>query len=553
MRYSRQALARHIADGYDTSSAASLFNVRLDFIEREQRTPEYLKYLKNELGRNRDNTVTKGQLAKAIEGVDGQGGGRRYYPLNPYSTPLPRVYDKPLDPYPYEALNPYFAPLIAFDEPLSTEEIYEDGVDIVSKLEGVEQLVDQRLYNLISHLLPDQVDSLDWDAITGKPNFFSGRYPDLSDKPDTFPPAAHNHDGRYYTEDQSNLLLSEKSNADHAHDHTYFTQRQINEGFAPISTISATSPNVLAAVEGFTDEQDRKALEVLGLTREYVDLNLKQLSETSLPTVAHGMIISPTNNNEILYVNNGRSISRLDRATGTDLRRFAQGESSATDFIGITYDSTNSEVLSVDNNSNRWFRYGTDGTLLGVRNLSTRSPNINTLPTGITYNATSREVLVSDRRDPRYWFRYSTDGTYLGKVSLHSENTNPQGMTTISGNVLVVDGNGKVYVYEPDGTFIRAYNANLGGLTGISYDATNQEIWISNSARRWGTFEIVPHVKVPRITRLTGNGVLLTDRPFPNAPTGEVYYWGIAVSGSSQQSLQGYGVIPKSAISGTAS
>lgn len=43
------------------------------------------------------------------------------------------------------------------------------GLDYVKAMEGVKHLIDQRLYNIFSHLLPEQVDELDWDAITGKP------------------------------------------------------------------------------------------------------------------------------------------------------------------------------------------------------------------------------------------------------------------------------------------------------------------------------------------------------------------------------------------------
>lgn len=43
--YSRKSLAQHIANDGDSASAAALFNHKIDFIEKEQKTPQYLNYL----------------------------------------------------------------------------------------------------------------------------------------------------------------------------------------------------------------------------------------------------------------------------------------------------------------------------------------------------------------------------------------------------------------------------------------------------------------------------------------------------------------------------
>jgi len=49
---------------------------------------------------------------------------------------------------------------------------------------------------------------------------------DLSNVPETFPPSAHDHDGRYYTEAETDALLSGKSDTGHVHDDRYYTEAE---------------------------------------------------------------------------------------------------------------------------------------------------------------------------------------------------------------------------------------------------------------------------------------------------------------------------------------
>ena len=98
---------------------------------------------------------------------------------------------------------------------LAIEEPELDGVGVVSKLRGQKQRTADDIYELIRELL---------------------RWADIQGKPSTFPPAAHNHDDRYFTDDEIDQLLSGKSNTNHAHDHTYFTQEQINNLIADYTT-----------------------------------------------------------------------------------------------------------------------------------------------------------------------------------------------------------------------------------------------------------------------------------------------------------------------------
>lgn len=56
-------------------------------------------------------------------------------------------------------------------------------------------------------------DAADWDD-------------DIANKPSSFPPAAHDHDDRYYTEAETDSLLSGKSDVGHTHDDRYYTEAE---------------------------------------------------------------------------------------------------------------------------------------------------------------------------------------------------------------------------------------------------------------------------------------------------------------------------------------
>lgn len=65
--------------------------------------------------------------------------------------------------------------------------------------------------------IPGQ-DTHDWAGIT--------------DKPATFPPSAHNHDERYYTETETDKLLGGKSDTGHVHDDRYYTESEMDAKLA---------------------------------------------------------------------------------------------------------------------------------------------------------------------------------------------------------------------------------------------------------------------------------------------------------------------------------
>ena len=67
-------------------------------------------------------------------------------------------------------------------------------------------------------------DQADWDE-------------DISNKPPVFPPAAHDHDGRYYTELETEVLLAGKSDVGHDHDGRYYTETEMNSLLAGKSNV----------------------------------------------------------------------------------------------------------------------------------------------------------------------------------------------------------------------------------------------------------------------------------------------------------------------------
>lgn len=55
---------------------------------------------------------------------------------------------------------------------------------------------------------------------------------DISGIPAAFPPETHNHDDRYYTESETDILLSGKSDTGHNHDDRYYTETEVDTALA---------------------------------------------------------------------------------------------------------------------------------------------------------------------------------------------------------------------------------------------------------------------------------------------------------------------------------
>ena len=67
--YSRKNLARLVADGQDTASAAQTFNKSIEFIQKEQSTREYRNYLASQL-RDQINSERRRETANISRNIE---------------------------------------------------------------------------------------------------------------------------------------------------------------------------------------------------------------------------------------------------------------------------------------------------------------------------------------------------------------------------------------------------------------------------------------------------------------------------------------------------
>ena len=113
--------------------------------------------------------------------------------------------------------------------------------DLMTALGGksdVDHTHDDRYYTEgeTDALLGAKADSSDLGALARKDQADWGT--DLSNVPASFPPAAHDHDGRYYTEAETDALLAGKSDTGHTHDDRYYTEAETDGLLAGKSDIS---------------------------------------------------------------------------------------------------------------------------------------------------------------------------------------------------------------------------------------------------------------------------------------------------------------------------
>ena len=103
------------------------------------------------------------RFTQARPGRDGKDGSRKFYALDEQPA-LPPVYYQALDPFPHKELNPFLEPLKPFGDALSPEAPDLDGVGVTELLEGVEQLVDRRLFEIVSKFFMPKLDGIEDDA-----------------------------------------------------------------------------------------------------------------------------------------------------------------------------------------------------------------------------------------------------------------------------------------------------------------------------------------------------------------------------------------------------
>lgn len=80
-------------------------------------------------------------------------------------------------------------------------------------------------------------------------------FTEIDNLPSAFPPEAHNHDERYYTENETDTLLSGKSNNGHIHDDRYFTEAEITALLAGKSDTSHNHDSDYSAIGHTHDDR----------------------------------------------------------------------------------------------------------------------------------------------------------------------------------------------------------------------------------------------------------------------------------------------------------
>ena len=106
---------------------------------------------------------------------------------------------------------------------------------------------------------------------------------------------------------------------------------------------------------------------------------------------------------------------------------------------------------------------------------------------------------------------YSTTGTFLYSITLKSvpPTANWDGMTSNNSIIYIADNqSGDVFEYSPSGASLGFFDTKLGtGLSGASYDVSNNSIWVSDS-------------KTDHVYDFSTTGVLLSDFATDITPAG---------------------------------
>lgn len=105
----------------------------------------------------------------------------------------------------------------------------------ISEALSIAKSADAGLTNVRTELDKLKLDSVAVDKTLTKENFAADAKA-VGDALAKKASAEHNHDDRYYTEDEVNVKLSKKSDSDHTHDERYYQQNEIDEKFKSIKT-----------------------------------------------------------------------------------------------------------------------------------------------------------------------------------------------------------------------------------------------------------------------------------------------------------------------------
>lgn len=148
----------------------------------------------------------------------------------------------------------------------------------ISEALSIAKSADAGLTNVRTELDKLKLDSVAVDKTLTKENFAA----DAKAVGDALAKKAsteHNHDNRYYTEDEVNVKLSKKSDSDHTHDERYYQQNEIDEKLkVKANTINIHTLTIPTTSQLTDDTVDRYS--------KYIDLDIDGITSKDVISIS---------------------------------------------------------------------------------------------------------------------------------------------------------------------------------------------------------------------------------------------------------------------------
>ena len=148
----------------------------------------------------------------------------------------------------------------------------------VSEALSIAKSADAGLTNVRTELDKLKLDSVAVDKALTKENFAADAKA-VGDALAKKANAEHNHDDRYYTEDEVNVKLSKKSDSDHTHDERYYQQNEIDEKLkVKANTINIHTLTIPTTSQLTDDTVDRYS--------KYIDLDIDGITSKDVISIS---------------------------------------------------------------------------------------------------------------------------------------------------------------------------------------------------------------------------------------------------------------------------
>ena len=452
----KRVAAVRITERYDPTNG-----VQLESLPTLTTGGEYhVRFTQARPGRDGSNRRTGGMQPFSDDGMM----GRRYGPMIPFNR-----YNRPrMLPYTGDGMTgkPSGEPMLG-----RLPKKREGAQDMLSRLDGMPDAVADYIWAKISDRVPEGTTLRDaeqtFDLIRARLDGFIEGYTEAYTT--TEKSKLSGIEDRA-TRDQSGieilgLLLG--LNANQRDSLRNGINAQVQGSYAPGSTISATVANVLAALKGFSDDQDaeaRTALDVMQNSRdaliELVDGSVGNIEVAQL--ISSGVRALTFGDGYLWYVYSNR-LQKVNMATGED-----------------------TEVTTLSSGGVSYITFG-DGHIWFIRpqvnRYDLRKINITTgVETQVTQIQGSGAAVLSTASliafgDGHIWYYYRHGGRfYLQKVNL-TTNVDTRVATVVSGVISLTFGGGHLwYVYLSGIMRLHKINAVTGVDTEVAQFASSSQL-----------------------------------------------------------------------------